>query len=575
MTDLASRPAQSAAAARRQASDTTVAGAMIEALRALGVQRAFGLPGVHNLVLWEALRESEIELIGVRHEQTAAYAADGYARLSGALGVALTTTGPGAANAVAATGEAWTCGSPVLVITTDIPAALRRPGVYRGILHEIPDQASMFTTVTKAARRLVDPATAGAELLAMGELALRAPRAPVYVEVPTDLFGARADGADLRTAIRPATAPGDTGPTDESIAAAAAVIAEARRPLIWAGRGAIASGAEAAIAEIASALDAPVLETYGARGVIDPDHPSWVGYSPHFPEVGALWDRADTVLAIGTDFDGTMTQNWALPAPPRLVSINLRPSHAFAADLDLIGDAAATTARLAVAVTAISAPARRAAVKAELDVLRQSLRARLRSQNAPATELLDDLAEAVPAGTPVTVDMCIAGYWVGAARAFRGKSRLAYPIGWGTLGFGFPASIGTAMATDGPVLCVCGDGGFLYACGELSTLAEHQPRLTVLLVDDGGYGMLRFDQQHSGDTTFGVDFPTADFVALARSFGIPATRVSGPGRELRSALTSALAASGPRMVVLDLALQPPESTGPLWYRRQRVAQPPA
>jgi acetolactate synthase-1/2/3 large subunit len=117
-------------------------------------------------------------------------------------------------------------------------------------------------------------------------------------------------------------------------------------------------------------------------------------------------------------------------------------------------------------------------------------------------------------------------------------------------------------------LCICGDGGFLYACGELSTLAERQPRLTVLLVDDGGYGMLRFDQQQAGDQTFGVDFPTADFVALAHSFGVPATRVSGPGHELRSALASALAAEGPRVVVLDLSLQPPESTGPRWYRRR-------
>ena len=125
----------------------TVAEHLVDALEELGVSIVFGLPGVHNLSLWDALRNSQIRLIGVRHEQTAVYAADGHARTSGELGVAITTTGPGAANAVAATGEAWTCGSPVLVIATDIPSTLRKPGKYRGVLHETRNQASMFETV--------------------------------------------------------------------------------------------------------------------------------------------------------------------------------------------------------------------------------------------------------------------------------------------------------------------------------------------------------------------------------------------------------------------------------------------
>jgi thiamine pyrophosphate-dependent acetolactate synthase large subunit-like protein len=544
------------------AHDTTVAGALVVALQRLGVRRAFGLPGVHNLALWEALRQSDIELVGVRHEQTTVYAADGYARLSGELGVALTTTGPGAANAVAASGEAWTCGSPVLIITTDIPAALRRPGVYRGVLHEIPDQASMFTTVTKATRRVLDAATAAEQVMEMAQLALTAPRGPVYVEIPTDLFRVRA--RNIEDVREPSPIP---RPSADGIAKAASLLVGTKRPLIWAGRGALTSGASAALADLARALGAPVLETYGARGVLDPTHPCWVGYSPHFPEVGELWDRADAVLAIGTDFDATMTQNWSLPAPRRLVSVNLRPAQAFTADVDLIGDAAVTTALLSAAC-ARSRPV--ADVVKELSGLRERLRARLREENAPAMELLDDLATVVPPETPVTVDMCIAGYWIGAARAFRGPARLAYPIGWGTLGFGFPASLGTAMAAEGPTLCVCGDGGFLYACGELSTLAEQRAQLTILLVDDGGYGMLRFDQQLAGDETFGVDFPTADFVALARSFAIPATRVDQPGPELRAALDSALSADGPQMIVLDLALQPPQSTGPRWYRPRRT-----
>src|SRR5690242_21281751 len=123
---------------------------IVRLLEEHGVDVAFGLPGVHNLALWEALRTSSIRLVGVRHEQTAAYAADGYARATGRLGVALTTTGPGAANTLGGVGEAWASRSPILVIATDIPSALRRPDTYRGVLHETTDQAAMFAPVVKS-----------------------------------------------------------------------------------------------------------------------------------------------------------------------------------------------------------------------------------------------------------------------------------------------------------------------------------------------------------------------------------------------------------------------------------------
>src|SRR4051794_36839279 len=135
---------------------------IVELLEQAGVEVCFGLPGVHNLALWEALRESSIRLVGVRHEQAAAYAADGYARATGRLGVALTTTGPGAANTLGAVGEAWASRSPILVVATDIPSTLRRPGAYRGVLHETAGQADMFVPVVKSVH-VAATAEAGAE----------------------------------------------------------------------------------------------------------------------------------------------------------------------------------------------------------------------------------------------------------------------------------------------------------------------------------------------------------------------------------------------------------------------------
>src|SRR5690242_84881 len=168
---------------------------LVAGLEAAGVDGVFGLPGVHNLAAWEALAQSRIRLVGVRHEQAAVYAADGYARATGRLGVALVTTGPGAANTLGACGEAWSAGSPVLVIATDIPTTIRRPGVHRGALHETTDQAAMFGPVVKFAAQVHEAAGMSEAIAEAVWQASTAPSRPAYVEVPTDVLGAPAGGA--------------------------------------------------------------------------------------------------------------------------------------------------------------------------------------------------------------------------------------------------------------------------------------------------------------------------------------------------------------------------------------------
>src|SRR4051795_7674333 len=140
----------------------TGAEAIAQALRDAGVDLAFGLPGVHNMALWPAFAAAGIRIVGSRHEQGCAYAADGHARATGGLGVALVTTGPGAANTIGAVGEAWASRSPVLVIATDIPTSARRAGVWRGTLHEATDQAALFGPVVKRAFRVHDAGELGA-----------------------------------------------------------------------------------------------------------------------------------------------------------------------------------------------------------------------------------------------------------------------------------------------------------------------------------------------------------------------------------------------------------------------------
>jgi thiamine pyrophosphate-dependent acetolactate synthase large subunit-like protein len=532
---------------------------IVDLLEGRGVELCFGLPGVHNLALWEALRDSPIRLVGVRHEQAAAYAADGYARATGRLGVALTTTGPGAANTLAAVGEAWASRSPVLVIATDIPSTLRRPGTYRGVLHETTDQAAMFAPVVKAAHRAIDVEQVASAAAAAVHDALAVPARPVYLEVATDLL----DAEVTPTAHEGAPAP--TPPLDGELAAAAERVAAAERPLLWAGTGARDAGE--AVAQLAERLAAPVLTTYGAAGLLPPAHPCLVAMPPHVEPAGALWDDADLVVAIGSDLDGVQTQNFAMPQPPTLVAINLDAEDAaknYRVDCLLEGDAAHVTAALASRVPP----------RGPLEPLAERLhevRARACLQlDERALRFLDAMHFALPENAIVVADMCIPGYWLGGFYTSAAPRRLQIPLGWGTLGYAFPAALGAALADTGPAVAVAGDGGFLFGCGELATMAQERIPLTAVIVDDGGYGMLRYDQDVHGDERYGVDLHTPDFAALAGAFGIRAETVDGLDDEFGEALARHVQEREPTVLVARTPepLVPPPNTSPNWYRRR-------
>ncbi|HEX6343928.1 thiamine pyrophosphate-binding protein [Umezawaea sp.] len=521
---------------------------LLEVLASHGVEVVFGLPGVHNLAVWEALRDSGIRMIGVRHEQTAAYAADGYARATGRLGVAVVTTGPGAANTLGAVGEAMASGSPVLVVATDIPSTLRVPGVHRGVLHETRDQAGMFRPVVKDAWTVPDAGSLAASAHRAVRTALSGAQGPVYLGIPADLLVAPAAPA--------AAEPAAESPVPD-LSEALELIAGARRPVIWAGGGAARSGAD--VGELASRIGAPVLTTFGARGLLPLDHPCAVHGPVHVPEVGALWDAADLVVAVGTDFDGMSTQNWALPPPPRLLAVNVDADEAsknYPADAVLVGDARRVVSALVSALPPAPPP---------VDLVsgvNAAVRRTVADESPEAAYLLAAL-EGVSA--TLVADMCVAGYWVGGFHRVPRPRGLAYPVGWGTLGFGFPAAVGASVV--GRAVAVCGDGGFLFACGDLATVAQEGLPVTAVVVDDGGYGMLRYDQEVAGHPATGVDLRTPDFVALAESFGVPAVAVDGFGSVFGARLAEFVAAEGPNVLVVRSRLTPPPTTSPRWYRR--------
>ena len=555
----------------QKSADATRTGAerLVETLEVLGVEVVFGLPGVHNLPIWRALAGTSIRLVTVRHEQAAAYAADGYTRVTGRLGVCLVTTGPGAANVLGGTGEAMASGSPILVIATDIPSHLRRAGVYRGVLHETRDQRAMFVPVVKDARTVASADDIAAEVLRAALVARDLPTGPAYLGIPTDLLSQPAPSS-VSTQTNCSEPP---LPSDSELSAASTLLGSAKNPLIWAGGGAARASAGPAVAELAERLVAPVITTYMGRGLLPADHPCHVPGSPLLREVGCLWDEADLVVAIGTDFDGTMTQNWLMPSPPHLLAVNIDARDAaknYVPDLTLVGDAHAVTRLLAQRTPTRGGLER---LRTRLQAVGEEIRHTVSRDDEHALAFLDAMKDLLPSDAVLMLDMCIPGYWLVSFHPVAGPRQMHYPVGWGTLGFGFPAALGAAIGAKGRVVCVTGDGGFLYACGELATAAQEQLPITVVLVDDGGYGMLRFDQIHAGEEPFGVDWRSPDFVGLARSFGVDADIVEGFGDAFSEKLKHSLNARGPCVLVVRANLRPPPTTYPRWYRR--VDPPPS
>jgi acetolactate synthase-1/2/3 large subunit len=481
--------------------------------------------------------------------------------VTGELGVALTTTGPGAANTVGAIGEAWASKSPVLLISTDIPSDLRRPGVYRGVVHECVDQPALFAPVTKTTLRCESPDAIVDVLAEAIEVALTPPRGPVYLEYPADHFGAATGAVARAAAAREAPAP-----AADAIEAAAARLAASERPLIWVGGGGRDTGPQ--LDALARALGAPVITTFNARGVLPDTHPLLVNLPPHEPAVTALIEQADLALVVGSDLDQMMTQGWRLPLPARRVAINLDAEDAaknYPMDHVVVG-----AADRALELLAKRAAETRAPWAPDLRTLEAETLAAIAADadTAASARYLESVIRAVDEDTIVFADMAVPGYWASAYLPVRRERSLHYPMGWGTLGFALPASVGAAAAGRGPVLSLNGDGGALFALGELAAVAEEQLPLTIAIVDDGGYGMLRFGKDATANR-FGTELRSPDFATIARGFGIEARAVEGVGEEFEHALRTGLESGAPNLVVTKAKLTPPRTTSPRWPLRDR------
>ncbi|MFE7466567.1 5-guanidino-2-oxopentanoate decarboxylase [Streptomyces sp. NPDC057499] len=518
--------------------------ALVRALAAHGVTRAFGIPGTHNLEIYRHLAAHRIEHINPRHEQGAGYAADAYARVSGRPGVALTTTGPALLNIAAAVGQAYSDSVPLLVVSPGMP--LRHPRQSTGMLHETRSQTEALRGVAAVSHRVSSAEEIGVAVArAFTLFRTRRPR-PVHIEVPLDLLTAAGPAGPVRLAPPVPPAAADPG----AVAEAAAALRAAVRPGIVLGGGARGAAAECLL--LAELLDAPVVTSANGKGIVPEQHPLALGVSLNSPAVQRWLAERDVVLAVGTEL--AESDLWSPPPAlaGTLVRADLDPAQMYAglpADIPLVGDARPTLRALLDALPA-TGPARPEAHRS-VTALRAERDAGTREPDARLLPYLAAMRSVLPADTVLTSDSAQCCYNGALPHLPIGpEGRYLHPTGFGTLGYALPAAIGAKVAApDRPVVALSGDGGLQFSVQELATAVQLRLPLPVVVFDNGGYGEIRDEMAARGDRPTAVDLPPVDLPALARAYGGHGVRADSP-EALAEALRRALDTQGPTLITV-------------------------
>jgi acetolactate synthase I/II/III large subunit len=516
--------------------------AIVSGLVAHGVDTVFGLPGAQIYGLFDAFQQAQLKVIGARHEQACGYMAYGYARSTGKPGVFSVVPGPGVLNAGAALLTALGSNEPVLCLTGQVPTAFLGKG--RGHLHEMPDQLATLRTFVKWAERIEYPDAAPALVSRAFQEMLSGRRGPAALEMPWDVFTQRAETGPAKPLERfPAPLP-----DPDRVKAAAALVAASKTPMIFVGSGAIHARQE--ILELAELIDAPVVAFRSGRGIVSNAHELGLTMAAAY----RLWPSTDLMIGIGTRLElATMTRWPFRPEGLKSIRIDIDASEMrrFSPDSAVIADARAGTSELTQAVRKAGykkASGRRAAIREASSIALQEIQ-----KVQPQMAYLNVLREVLPDNAIVTDELSQVGFasWYGFPVY---EPRTFISSGYqGTLGSGFPTALGAKVANpDRPVVAITGDGGFMFAVQELATAVQFNIGVVTLVFNNNSYGNVRRDQRERFEgRVVASDLVNPDFVKLAESFGVGASRVTSPA-VFRAALEKALAHGGPYLLDIEV-----------------------
>ena len=532
----------------------TVGEAIARTLEQYEVAAMYGIISIHNLPIADAVgQRGAIRFVPARGEAGAVTMADAHGRFSG-LGVALTSTGAGAGNAVGAMIEALNANTPLLHITGQVEKAYLDADA--GFIHETKDQLGFLRACSKQAYRVNTPEQAVAVIQRAIKEAQTVPCGPVAVEIPIDIQNSLVPANLVGKAIQPPELP---------VADQAAVellyqrLKQAKRPLLWVGGGALACSG--AVKRLADAGVVVMSSTHG-RGILPDSHPRSLRAFHNSPSVEGILKQCDLTLVAGSRLRSNETRTWTLPLPRPLVQIDIDPAAAnrnYVADEQVNGDCGALLSALAARL----APGEKvnAAWDAEISLAVQQAETALRQQSGEYAKLNDAIAAALPADGLLVRDITVSGS-VWGSRLFRAISPLCniHSLA-GAIGMGLPMAIGTAIANpQRKVVGLVGDGGLALGLGELATMAQEQANITLLIMNDGGYGVMRgIQDKYFAGRQYYNDLHTPVFCQVAEAMGLKAWKVSDAA-QFNGVLAEAINYPGPSVVEVDM-----KSVGPLTF----------
>ncbi|MGY8881810.1 MAG: thiamine pyrophosphate-binding protein, partial [Dehalococcoidia bacterium] len=523
--------------------------ALIKSLVREGVEVIFGLPGVQMYGIVAALRdEPSIKFVVTRNETSTTYMADGYARTTGKAGVAMVVPGPGIYNAGGGLSTAFSRSSPVVLIAGQIP----RDGIGKnfGGLHEVNDQKEITNPVTKWQKQVLRPHEVPEGIHEAFKQAQSDRPSPVHFELPPETMVEREDVELLEPAKIERKVPADS-----IIEQAAKEIVAAKKPVIYAGGGIARSDAEAELVAFAEAHQIAVLTSAGGKGTMSERHALALGGS--LGPTGQLKDYiedADVVIGIGTRFS---MRNQAA-AEARLIHVDVDPEmigHVHQNSLGVIGDVKVSLPKLSAAITAAgggkwNSPA------AEVTKIQENLTNSEEEINQPQEDYLRALQEGAPDDAIMIFGMTQLGYY-SRPRWITENPKSYIDSGYsGNLGFAFPTALGAKVGNpDKPVICVSGDGGFMYNSSEISTAVKYGINLVTVIYNDGHYGNVARDMDDDFGGTYETDFVNPDFVKLAEAYGAVGIRAEGP-LDVKNVLPKALAMNKPVFIDVPVSRVP-------------------
>jgi acetolactate synthase-1/2/3 large subunit len=505
--------------------------------REYGVDVVFGIPGVHNIELYRGLHRSGVTAISPRHEQGAGFMADGWSIVTGKPGICVLISGPGLTNVLTPIAQAYHDSRPMLVIASTTPTDAL--GKSFGPLHDLPDQAAVARSVCAFSETVTDPTQIPALIERAWNVFTSARPRPVHIAIPMDVLA-----QPCAPFVRKHIAASKPVAHDSDVAKALEIINSSSAPVIIAGGGSIDASTQ--LVALAEALDAPVLLTGNAKGVMPSDHPLCAGNCLVFGQVQKDIESADVVIVIGTEISDTDLYNdgRALQFGGKVVRIDIDPdqiNRRTTPTVGIVGDAAQTMAKLTRGITVRNS--KTGAQRAQQ--WREHARAKTSDTFTPWLKVIEHW---LPDNAIVALDSTQLGYsahwWLPALHS---RSWLA-PYGFGTLGCALPMAIGASVAApDRPVLAIAGDGGWLFTVAEMAAAKDLASDIVMILWDNSGYEQIRTSFDDVQAPRMGVDVSSHDPSAIARGFGWNAVDVTTPD-QLATVLDTALAHGGPQFI---------------------------